>query len=155
MREYSTEPKFSVQTFSPLGVRKNQLRFFLRSQLLHRKPNWRFDGLELPIYKATNCAFAVRFDAHQHTRRCGGGLVMGKGTGIKMFYHPLPAGRRINRGETGGERLHVAGPAEGQHMIPAQYGFECATNFGPELNLAGYGSLHGFAGDPGVQQERI
>jgi hypothetical protein len=40
-------------------------------------------------------------------------------------------------------------------MILAQDGFERATDLGPALDLAGNGSLHGFAGDPGVQQQRI
>ena len=75
--------------------------------------------------------------------------------GLEVFGHPPVPLRGIHRPEAFRKRPRIAGPAQGEGLVPSQKRFDGAPQPGPEFNLTGNGSVSSFSHESRILRQRI
>ena len=75
--------------------------------------------------------------------------------GLEVFGYPPAPLRGIHRPEAFRKWPRIAGPAQGEGLVPSQKGFDGMPQPGPEFNLLGNGSVSGFSRESRIQRQGI
>ena len=110
---------------------------------------------ESAIHEPPHCPGSIFVNALKQARLVRMRLVVRKRPTLKIVRHALPPIGGIDRCEAFGQRLRGSIAAQLQYLLPLQEQLDGPSKTRPELYLPRDGSLHNFAREPGIQNERV